>query len=84
MHDTEATVTFTLTVQAPRYAAGDLAAAITGNDDDVILAAERVLRDATDCEDIEVDVEHDVLDYLSEEARIEESSARIYGPARRG
>lgn len=84
VHDTEAEVSFEVEVRFPRSLAPAMAEALTGNDDDIVLAAERAMRERIGNESANVELSPPVgLDeYLNELADVERRSVAIYGPAR--
>lgn len=83
-HDTEAEVEVDIRVRLPRHAVAEFALALTGHDDDVMLAAERAIRDRIDSEEVELDfarISHDdAVSLLMNEADIEARCQRTYGP----
>lgn len=82
-HDTDAVVEVEVRIRLPRSDASAYLAASTGNDDDVLLAAERAIRQRIDSEEVELsylDSERTVTRFLSLEADVERHSRRLYGP----
>lgn len=91
IHDTEATVTVGLTIRMPRAEVAAFCARLTGNDDDIILAAETAMRRELEDDHGVATSELEVDTYLPrlalerelrEEVEAERRCEAIYGPAR--
>lgn len=81
IHDTEAEVSITVEIRMPRADAPAFAEAMTGDDKDVILAAERAIRDRIDSEGVEIWTDGRATeDYVRAEAHAERRCQAIYGP----
>lgn len=87
VHDTDALVSFELEVSLPRHEAAALAEAMTGNDDDAILAAEKALRRAIEyrldddrLSQAELATDPGVREMIQDEAATEKRCQAIYGP----
>lgn len=88
MHDTdEPTIRFTVEVAVPAEHARAYLDAMTGNDDDVLLAAEIAMRDRLGCHggrEIELaydDPDDEIFERFVAEAATNERRERAYGPA---
>lgn len=85
-HDTEADLRLTVEIRLPRHQAEAFAEAMTGNDDDVLLAAETAMRERLGDEELELSYDErdsDVRSYVETEAAIERRSQALYGPVAR-
>lgn len=82
-HDTDAEIRIPLELRLPRHAAKRLHDSMLKGDTDAVLAAERAICEAIDCDGAQVWLDpddNDLRNALLNEAAIEEQSQRIYGP----
>lgn len=83
LHDSNAEIRVPLELRLPRHAAKRLHDSMLSGDTDAVLAAERAICEAIECDDAQVwldPCDSDLRDALLNEAAIEERSQRIYGP----
>lgn len=89
VHDTDSEVVLSITVRAPRSLAPAMHAALTGADNDLLLAGETAMRSrlAEETEvwgaaaGLELDLSEADRYRVEVEAGVEERSAALYGPA---
>lgn len=82
IHDTEAEVIFDVQVRFPRHLVAAFAAAFTGDDDDIILAGEKAMRERLGDLSAEVELYPPayLADILAEELDNERRCQQLYGP----
>ena len=84
LHDTDApSVTLQIELTLPTEHVAAFLGAVTGDDRDVLAAAERAMRERIDAEGLELDWaarERDVIRFLEAEESIEQNRERLYGP----